>query len=59
MSQLLSANKRNEPKGRRSCEAGRSFGIIMSGGCNSLPTLEKHNLYIEEITFKTGLILMI
>lgn len=59
MSQLLSASKRNEPKGRRSCEAGTSFGIIMSGRCNNLPTLGKHHLYIEEITLKTGLILMI
>lgn len=55
MSQLLSANKRNEPKGRCSCEADGSFGIIMSGGCNELPTLGKHLLDIEEIRFKTGL----
>lgn len=59
VSQLLSANKRNEPKGRCSCEADGSFGIIMSGGCNELPTLGKHLLDIEEIMIKTGLILEI
>lgn len=53
MSQLLSANKRNEPKGRCSCEADGSFAIIMSGGCNELPTLGKKHLDIEEIRFKT------
>lgn len=55
MSQLLSANKRNEPKSRCSCEANGSFGIIMSGGCNELPIMGKQHLDIEKIRFKTGL----
>lgn len=56
MSQLLSANKRNEPKGRCSCKADGSFSIIMSGGRNELPILGKSLLDIEEIRLKTGLI---